>query len=508
MNPITDKNNLWFEVLKKFFKIFIADYEDQNEEDFIDKSEVTTDEAKSYYENYSDKYKTYRSLKDGFKIFKQSLTKDELDSIEFSFNSEEYADAEEHDMEKTYSTLTIRKKIKVVMNHITIIPKFQRKKSIPKQLKDLQLLPLNEQFSKLTMSIISDDDLRPAMTGNFFDVENKKIVSTDAHKLSAINMPETTYNYIKQKYAKELNKELDEANGLIFHTIKQLQKDYNYLVNRNNISISFDEFVEQRAIEDGRYPKYDAVIPKQFIAEINVDYQKLYWYAKVLLDAKVIDDDNKINASNENEYQNKKIEYLKDSYTSFLPYTKQIILTYLSDGQIQYIGFNAEYICDILKFAMELNGKYFGKLGISSNSGAMVVELEDGLDSRKDSIGLIMPVMLVNNPDYTIGQEEFDTNVAMYYDLDTNTIVSDEVSYPIDESIGFVPVKGVLSAPRMQVEEQEYKADNSALYSLINRIKGLTIALKVAKAENKPLIKKRIKGLEIAKKNTKRRFEF
>jgi len=391
------------------------------------------------------------------------------------------------------------------MNHITIIPKFQRKKSIPKQLKDLQLLPLNGQFSKLTMSIVGDDDLRPVMQGNFFDVGNKKIVSTDAHKLTAINMPQETFSYLNEKYAKDLK---TEQKGLIFHTKSQLEKDYNKLAKliseKKGDILTFDEFVKQREIEDGRYPNYDAVIPKQFIAEINVDYQKLYWYAKVLSDAKVIDDDNKINASNENEYQNKKIEYLKDSYVSFIsPITHQIILTYTIDGQIQYIGFNANFICELLKFAMELNGKYFGKFGISSKSGAMVVELENGLDSRKDSVGLIMPVLLVNNDDYTIGQREFDKNVSMYYDLDTNSIVSNEQGFLIDESIGFVPIKGVLTAPRIKVEQEVAKgADNSS--SLIeSRIKGLRIALKVAKAENKSSIEKRIRGLEIARKMKK-----
>jgi len=395
------------------------------------------------------------------------------------------------------------------MNHIYTIPTFQRKKSIPKQLKDLQLLPLNEDFSKLTMPILSDDDLRPVMMGNFFDVENKKIVSTDAHKLTAINMPIETYNYIKQKYNKQLreseNYNKDYSEGLIFNTISQMQKDYNYLVKRNNVNISFDEFVEQREIEDGRYPNYMQVIPKEFIAEINVDYQKLYWYAKVLLDAKVIDDKNKIITKNEYEYQNKKIEYLKDSYVSFIDKNTQIIiLTYLLDDlTIQYIAFNAEFLCDILKFAMEFNGKYFGKVGISGNTRAMLVELDNGLDSIKDSIGLIMPVMLVNNDDYTIGQEKFDTNVAMYYDLDTNSIISDKVSYPIDESIGFAPIKGVLNPQRIQVEEQVLKVNNNSLGLIESRIKGLRIALKVAKEENKPMIEKRIKGLEIARKMRK-----
>ena len=391
------------------------------------------------------------------------------------------------------------------MNNIFKIPAFQRRKAIPKQLKDLELLPLNEQFSKLTISIVGDDDLRPVLTGNFFDMEKKKIVSTDAHKMTAINMPNETFDFIAEKYNKELDK---EPKGLIFHTLSQLQKDYNKLMKNNNITISFDEFINDRAIQDGRYPNFESVFPKEFTNEINVDYQKLYWYAKVLLDAKVIDDVTKINTSNANEYQNKKIEYLKDSYTSFLnPVTKQIILTYLSDdGTIQYIGFNARLVCDLLKFAMDFNGKSFGKVGISGNNRGMVVELENGLNVSTDSVGLVMPVMLVSGQfDNTIGDSDFDLSVAMYYDLDTNSIISDKVNYPINESIGFMPNKANLSTPNIRVKEEVSKVENSSadLIDILTRIKGYKIALKVAKEENKANIEKKIKGLEIAKRMKK-----
>ena len=355
------------------------------------------------------------------------------------------------------------------MNYINKIPKFQRKKAIPKQLKDLELLPLNEQFSKLTMPMVSDDDFRPVMTGNFFDMESKKIVSTDAHKLTAINMPKDTFNFIAQKYNKELDK---EPKGLIFHTLKQLQNDYNDLVkiaNKNNSTDfqSFDEFVKFREIEDGRYPNYEAVIPKEFTNEIYVDYSKLYWYAKVLLDAKVIDDVTKINTSNANEYQNKKIEYLKDSYVSFLPYTKQIIITYTLDGKQEYIGFNARLLCDLLKFAMEFNGKTFGLVGVSGNSRAMVIELENGLNVINDSVGLLMPVFLQSGQfGNTIGDMAFDNQVQMYYDLDTNSIVSGDTietlqNYPIDEEIGFIPLKTDLSTPKIRVKEQVTKVGSN-----------------------------------------------
>lgn len=391
------------------------------------------------------------------------------------------------------------------MNNIFKIPAFQRRKAIPKQIKDLELLPLNEQFSKLTMSIVGDDDLRPVMTGNFFAMESKKIVSTDAHKLTAINMPKDTFNFIAQKYNKELDK---EPKGLIFHTLSQLQKDYNKLMKNNNITISFDEFINDRAIEDGRYPNYEAVIPKEFTNEIYVDYSKLYWYAKVLLDAKVIDDVTKINTSNANEYQNKKIEYLKDSYVPFLSYTKQIILTYTLDGKQEYIGFNARLLCDLLKFAMEFNGKTFGLVGLSGNSRAMVIELENGLNVATDSIGIVMPVMLFSGQfDNTIGDSDFNNNVAMYYDLDTNSIISDKQNYPINESIGFMPNKANLSTPNIRVKEEVSKVENSSADLIDKKIRGLRIALKVAKQGteqgDEKLIEKKIKGLEIAKRMKK-----
>ena len=391
------------------------------------------------------------------------------------------------------------------MNNIFKIPAFQRRKAIPKQIKDLELLPLNEQFSKLTMSIVGDDDMRPVMTGNFFDMESKKIVSTDAHKLTAINMPKDTFNFIAQKYNKELDK---EPKGLIFHTLKQLQKDYNDLAKliseKKGDILTFDEFINDRAIEDGRYPNYEAVIPKEFTNEIYVDYSKLYWYAKVLLDAKVIDDTTKINTSNANEYQNKKIEYLKDSYVPFLPYTKQIILTYTLDGKQEYIGFNARLLCDLLKFAMEFNGKTFGLVGLSGNSRAMVIELENGLNVATDSIGIVMPVFLQSGEfDNTIGDSDFNNNVAMYYDLDTNSIISDKQNYPINESIGFMPNKVDLSTSKIRVKEEVSKVENSSADLIDTRIKGYRIALKVAKAENKANIEKKIKGLEIAKRMLK-----
>jgi len=110
-----NKNNVWYNVLKKFFEVFYGEYEYNTAEDYIDESQVTTDEVKARGSNpypYSWEFRNFSPLlswKEAKDKFKQSLTKEELDSIQISFNSEDYADAEEHDTEKTYNSLTIKK---------------------------------------------------------------------------------------------------------------------------------------------------------------------------------------------------------------------------------------------------------------------------------------------------------------------------------------------------------------------------------------------------------------
>ena len=112
---IENKNNVWYNVLKKFFEVFYGEYEENTAEDYIDESQVTSDEVKARGSNpypYSWEFRNYSPLlswKEAKDKFKNSLTKEELDSIQISFNSEDYADAEEHDTEKTYSTITIKK---------------------------------------------------------------------------------------------------------------------------------------------------------------------------------------------------------------------------------------------------------------------------------------------------------------------------------------------------------------------------------------------------------------
>jgi hypothetical protein len=362
------------------------------------------------------------------------------------------------------------------MNYIEIIPTYQRKKSIPKQLNNLELLPENESFSKLTSPIVSKDDLRPVMMGSFFDIKNKNIVSTDANKLTSIKMPIATYNYITKNFVKELketpNKSDGEKIGLIFKNLKDITQEYNYLVKVSTIQKDFDLepfdiWLKSRQIEDGVYPKYLAVFPQieNYIFSKKINYSKLFWYCKVLVDAKIIADKSLIK-ENKEEYEKGKIESLKDSYVDFLKVTLNyknqkikiypIILKFTTSEGVEYISINADLLTDVLRFAMELNGTYEGEMRIFSATRGVLFELEDGGGlniSNNDSVGLLMPIM--KSIDLTIGDVVNHDEYKMYYDLDNDTILSDDITYEIDESIGYnvkksKQVSNTNIAPKMQ----------------------------------------------------------
>ena len=61
------------------------------------------------YKKTSGRYDREVSFEEAYQTFKSSLTPKELKSIEVSFDEGEYADAEEHDEDKNWNSITIRK---------------------------------------------------------------------------------------------------------------------------------------------------------------------------------------------------------------------------------------------------------------------------------------------------------------------------------------------------------------------------------------------------------------
>ena len=175
------------------------------------------------------------------------------------------------------------------MNAIEKIPFYQRRKNVPPQLKMLALMPFNGSFGKLTQPIISKDDLRPAMMGNYFDKEKESIVGTDAHKLYHLPMDEISKDY----------------EG-IYKTLQELEKEYkNSLLTA---TFTFEEYIKKFGIIDARYPQWDAIVPYDSPTKVyDVDVQKLWWFSTVLSKGLYLPNDPSI--YKEEEYNSKKIGY-------------------------------------------------------------------------------------------------------------------------------------------------------------------------------------------------------
>ena len=97
----------WKSIVSKFLNEFYGDYEDDTWEDYVDSDSVESIQTK--YKKTSSRYDREVSFEEAYQTFKSSLTPKELKSIEVSFDEGEYADAEEHDEDKNWNSITIRK---------------------------------------------------------------------------------------------------------------------------------------------------------------------------------------------------------------------------------------------------------------------------------------------------------------------------------------------------------------------------------------------------------------
>jgi|TARA_R110000824_G_scaffold106610_5_gene251996 hypothetical protein len=98
MNVFSDK------VKEVFNDIFFAD---EVSDKVLVTDQVQLEEKVWMFDRWSP-YKSPLSWSDAISKFKGAFTKEELELISFKFESEEYADVEEHDEEREHRTLTIR----------------------------------------------------------------------------------------------------------------------------------------------------------------------------------------------------------------------------------------------------------------------------------------------------------------------------------------------------------------------------------------------------------------
>ncbi|MEL7021365.1 MAG: DNA polymerase III subunit beta [Bacteroidota bacterium] len=242
----------------------------------------------------------------------------------------------------------------------------------------INALNLSQAIGK-TIFATSNDELRPAMTGVYVQVDFNKMtfVATDAHKLVRYTCTEvesdvSTTFIVPKKALNELTKSLPNAG------------EVKVAFNKANAFFYYADTTLVCRLIDARYPDYNAVIPVDnpyTLTLVRNDFmnslKRIAIYANKTTNQVILD----VNADNMNisaqdlDFSNEAKEQLDCNY----------------DGDPIKIGFNAKFLIEMLSV---LESEEI-KLELSTPTRAGIL-LPDETIEGEDILMLVMPVMLSN----------------------------------------------------------------------------------------------------------------
>ncbi|PHS61910.1 MAG: DNA polymerase III subunit beta [Flavobacterium sp.] len=230
-----------------------------------------------------------------------------------------------------------------------------------------------------TIFAAGNDDLRPVMSGVFFQfsTESLTFVATDAHKLvkytrEDISASETT-EFIMPK------KPLNLLKSILAGSEEEVIIEYN----ESNAKFSFDNTEMICRLIDGKYPNYEAVIPKENPNKLSIDRNQFLnsvrrisiFSNKTTHQIRLKIAGSELNISAEDiDYSNKAEERLTCDY----------------QGDDMQIGFNSRFLTEMLN---NLSSDEVS-LEMSLPNRAGILTPVDGLDEGERITMLVMPVML------------------------------------------------------------------------------------------------------------------
>jgi DNA polymerase III subunit beta len=232
-----------------------------------------------------------------------------------------------------------------------------------------------------TIFAAGNDDLRPVMSGVFcqFSDTESLFVATDAHKLVRYKRSdakgESAASFILPK------KPLTLLKNLLSGVDDVVKVEYN----KKNASFSFlNTFIVCRLI-DGKYPNYEAVIPKQNPNKLTIDRSALLGALKRV-----------------SIYSNKATHQVRfkiagsalDIFAEDLDFSNEAHerLNCVYAGEDLEIGFNSRFMVEMLSNieSDEIN------LEMSTPNRAGIITPTAKTNPQEDTLMLVMPVMLNN----------------------------------------------------------------------------------------------------------------
>lgn len=230
-----------------------------------------------------------------------------------------------------------------------------------------------------TLFAAGTDDLRPVMAGVYFQFSPESLifVATDAHKLvkytrEDLNSSETA-EFIMPK------KPLNLLKSILAGKEEEVTIEYN----ESNAKFSFENTEMVCRLIDGKYPNYEAVIPKENPNKLVIDRNQFLnsvrrvsiFASKSTHQIRLKIAGAELNISAEDiDYSNKAEERLTCDY----------------QGDDMQIGFNSRFLTEMLN---NLTSDMVS-LEMSLPNRAGILTPGDGLDEGETVTMLVMPVML------------------------------------------------------------------------------------------------------------------
>ena len=232
-----------------------------------------------------------------------------------------------------------------------------------------------------TIFASGNDDLRPVMSGVFFQfsTESLTFVATDAHKLVKYVRNDVSANEVAEFIMPK--KPLTLLKSILASSSEDVTIEYN----DSNAKFTFDNSILICRLIDGKYPNYDAVIPKENPNKLTLDRGSFLnsvrrvsiFSSKTTHQIRLKMAGTELNISAEDlDFSNKADERLQCSY----------------EGDDMQIGFNSRFLQEMLS---NLNSNEV-LLEMSLPNRAGILTPIDGLEEGEHVTMLVMPVMLNN----------------------------------------------------------------------------------------------------------------
>ena len=232
-----------------------------------------------------------------------------------------------------------------------------------------------------TIFAAGNDDLRPVMSGVFFQFSSQSLtfVATDAHKLVKYSRTDVTADQTAEFIMPK--KPLNLLKGILGGSDSEVTIEYNDA----NAKFTFDNIVLVCRLIDGKYPNYEAVIPKENPNKLTVDRASFLnsvrrvsiFSSKTTHQIRLKMAGTELNISAEDlDFSNKADERLSCDY----------------QGDDMQIGFNSRFLSEMLNNLS--SNEVLIEMSLPNRAG--ILTPIDGTDEGEQVTMLVMPVMLNN----------------------------------------------------------------------------------------------------------------